>query len=350
MAAWSPAVAYSDTTPYLAWVTGSSPTIIPYNTQMSIYEQALGGSDTPRPVVTGLYGVKAEFLPDLEVGSEGFHMVFAASSVQGFQQDDLYYAFRPFGSDTWTSEVVITSTQVITYSQGKIWRPRVAVDGNTIRVVWRQEEIPGGPLRPQTIWTVSGVQSGGTVAWGTPQQLSPEYQDLAVRPDIAVDGAGRVHVVWSEMSDTESRPEIQYVNYIRRDGSAWEEAYRLDPTTVKLNTTTPTWLSARVAARGDGVAVVWHGFREYSELEKEEVFIRWSANGGQTWGPFYNASNTPDEVSILPSAVWGHDEQIHFLGVEITGDLGDPDAYDVFYGRGPSTATLIFMPIVLRGD
>ncbi len=341
--AWVPHLVLSDAIPFIAWVEGT------YPFPGTIYERGIIEETAARAVMTDTYGTMA---PRLAVGNGGLHMVFAATHASSdWDKGDLYYAFRPFTATTWpTPTVAVTRTQVVPGATGGVWLPRLALgeDSSMLHLVWEQTMAGvGGDLH--SVWHISGTWGPPEVAWGEPVQLSPPAQ-VAVRPNVGVDGSGRVHAVWAELVGEDiSRPDAQYVNYRRLDGGQWTEVTRLDTEPVLVNTINPTWVRPSLDAVGEDVCVAWHGYRSDAVEEKEEVLLRYSSDGGQTWGPVVNASWSPESLSLYPVLALAAEKRVHLAWEEYQGGGDFFRDYDVLYIEGPADLQGIFLPIVLRG-
>ncbi|MBN1179863.1 MAG: hypothetical protein JXD18_11655 [Anaerolineae bacterium] len=352
MNAWSPYLAYADTTPFLTWVSGDLP--VYQTTVLTIYEREMSGG-TPRVVADGIYASpQVSLWPNMAAGQDGLHIVFAATdniTDSNAYRWDLYYTYRPYTQTNWIEPtVVVTYSQVVPESDPgtRVWYPRVSEspDGK-VHVVWRQEERYG-MLPEYSIWYVEGTRSGSDISWGSAVQLSPGSQLLAARPDILADAAGRVHVVWAELSDTANSPEEQYPNYMQL---GWAAPIRLDPSYFKVSAMNPTWVRATLAVRGERVCVTWHGFRE-DEVplgHPEEILLRCSMDGGQTWDELLNISNTPTDVSVSPVSAIDATGRIHIVWEENTGAIENKYDYDVYYAYGPTQVDFVFLPLVFRG-
>lgn len=339
--AWAPHVVLSSTQPFVTWSEGT------YPYPASLFERELGSGST-RSIMIDVYGRLA---PQLAAGDEGLHFVVAAAQTSNdWSKADLYYAHRPFTSATWPAPAIaITRTQAVPGAVGGIWQPRVAwqADTQTLHVVWEQTvAASGGNLH--TTWYVSGAWSPSHVTWSTPYRLSPEGQ-MAVRPDVGVDANGNVHVVWAELiGDDIARPDAQYVNYRRLEGSQWTHAVRLDPQPVLINTINPTWIRTSMDVKGNSLCVTWHGYRNDASEEKEEILLRCSVDGGQTWLMVLNGSRTPQSLSLYPVIAIDDEEGAHLVWEEYQGGGDFFHDYDLLYTTGPSELYPIFLPIILR--
>lgn len=342
---WNPNLVYTGTQLLAAWMqTGAT------GNDVMQYDVDTGMS--PQRIITSVYGT---IFPRMAVNAKGIHMVFAAThDVNKPNEGDLYYAYRAAGTSTWiTPTVVITHAQASAPNNGGIRFPALALspDGQSLHIVWEQIiTIPEPPYVQRTVWYVSGTWNSGEQQFhfGSPMQLSEAAQN-AVLPAITVDEADRVHVTWIELYGSVTRPEGQYVNYRRLASSQWTPAVRVDPVHVIINSTKPTWSTAAVATRGNTLCVTWHGYRgNLGDSGEEEVLMRCSRNGGQSWDPMtVNVSNTPHILSFCPDIRMDETGGIHVVWQEYQGGNLQTN-YDTYYRDGTLPCIRIYLPLVLR--
>ncbi len=336
-----PSLVYSGTQLYMAWAQGEwyeNPTVMGGN----VWERDPLGK--VRSVSGNVYG--ADWLrPRLQKGMNGLHMVFAATVISTqMGNEDLYYAYRPWTSDNWTLTVVITHDQVATGRTGGVFYPDLAVDGNTVHIVWEQRNSTSSPVT-YTVWYISGTTVSGSPQWGNPVPLSQPNQN-GERPVVAVDGNGRVHVAWTDyITETE-----QYVYYRCLESGGWTPGQLVSgDQSLKVNQIRPTTVWPAIAARGNLVCIAWHGFYPDMALEMEEIFLRCSRDGGRNWGPIMNVSQSSG-LSLFPAIAIGSDNAVHLVWEEFHG--GSESSYffnyDAIYARGPSEVHQLFLPLVLR--
>jgi len=133
-------------------------------------------------------------------------------------------------------------------------------------------------------------------------------------PDIAVDSAGHVHVVWFD--DTPGNYEILYSQW---NGETW-----LLPVVVSNNPTASEWPA--VAVDSDGVIhVVWQDWT----TSYNEILYRRSTDGGQTWSPAHNLSNST-YYSYHPRIVGATDGRLHVVWDEVVSH-GSFWGYEIYH-------------------
>lgn len=348
--AWAPALAYDDDQLLAAWVQGT------YGISGTLWQEDVGSGNPAQAVMAPVYGYTA---PRLAVGANGMHMIFSASRAAALAESDIYYTYRAPDTATWLSPTkIITHAQASAPDFGEVWYPHMALGsgGTTIHIIWEQT------IRySRSVWYASGTWLSGEQRfdWGDPIRLSSAGQK-AVRPKVAVDGQNRVHVSWVEQVYQSGAPKaLQYIRYRRFEGGEWipaldEEARRLDPSPVQVNTYRPTWSTISIATGEDILCIAWHGYRApLGETGEEEVFMNCSRNGGETWsGLIINVSETPDDLSLFPTVGMDSTGKIHAAWEEHQGGADYTTNYDVVYRNGavPETKIFVYLPLMMKRE
>ena len=305
---WAPTIMYTGTQLSVAWMEGD------YRTPKgTLYQHDIGSEEPPQALFSSLlYGYTA---PRLQVGANGQHLILAAAdNKDDFSKCDMYYLYRPAGSDSWfTPTQIITNTQVSPSSSvGGIWYPDAALspDGETIYLIWEQTI----DFR-RSIWFAMGnwQSQEEQFNWQDPLRLSLEGIK-AVRPKIAFSSSGDVHVAWVEQTvfkiDDAQDATLQYIKYRRlSDNLEWHpslenESLSIDPNHVQVNTYRPTWSAIDIASDEESVCIAWHGYRaDPGATGNEEIFMNCSHDKGKNWSDLItNASSTP--IDFLSSPLW----------------------------------------------
>ncbi|MEA3308792.1 MAG: hypothetical protein U9Q70_04680 [Chloroflexota bacterium] len=353
---WAPALAYTGTQLLAAWVEGD------YSEPVgTLYQQDIGAGESPRALLADVYGYTA---PRLQAVVNGQHLIIAAAkNSNDFSKCDLYHIYRPPGQATWlTPTQIITRSQVVSSGIGGIWYPDMALtpDGETMYLAWEQTID-----NRRSVWFTAGSWQDETQQfdWEVPIRLSLEGIK-AVRPKITCSTSGDVHVAWveqvswSDPEDPGKTATLQYINYRRLSANAeWtptldQQARRLDPDHVQVNTYRPTWSTISLVSNGNSICATWHGYRaEPLESGNEEIFMNCSHNRGLTWSDLIiNVSETPEHLSLFPAMSFDG-TALHIAWEEYQGGGDYRFNYDTFYRVGalPTTQKLIYLPLVLKG-
>ncbi len=351
--AWYPTLVYSSSQLLASWVQG-------YYTGPvgSIMQQDIGGG-APLVVMAQVYGYTA---PRLAAGPTGYHIVFSAALTDSMKtKGDLYYAYRAPGSNVWeVPSIIVTRTQVIPDdSSGGIYYPSMALspDGQHIHIAWEQmgvRVVSETVFTSFTVWYVEGSWNGSRFVWGLPGQISPVGQQVG-RPNLAVSSDGQVHMTWTEMivgAGGTTNPEGQYINYARRSTQGvWSTPVRIDPDPVRVNTYRPGRAASSVALTpGNKVCVAWHGFRgQAGDAGQEEILVGCSFNGGVSWEPVFNASET-ETLSFFPSLQMDPAGQLFLAWEDFQGSSTYTTDYDIFYRSGNSIYKVYLPALYKRGS
>ncbi len=360
-AAWYPAVAYSGTQVIAAWAQGAAR--YPRHQVPRAVMQRDVGLPQAQTIITPVYG---NIEISLVIAPTGMHMLFAAAAMTQTAQRfewDLYYTHRCLTETTWAAPtIIITHAQVIPVrtpnTTAGVWEPQLAVnhEGTQLSVVWSQEhtETPSLPTETvpftHTIWYVSGTWQAGSVTWAAPRQVSPPTQHHAVRPDVAVDTAGKAHIVWTELIPNAEGSIVyaaeQHINYLQPGAPA---PVRISGEAVRVNNNKPTWATAALALSGSRMCVAWHGFYGPAEIQPPaEIYMRCSKDTGKSWQSIINVSASTAKLSIFPAAALDGEGHTHVVWTEfrLVDNWWVPD--DLYYRVGTSEIKQVFLPVVLR--
>jgi hypothetical protein len=351
MDAWAPNAVYDGSRLRIAWVQGDYSS----GPMGTLYQEDVGSGNPARILMAPVYGYTA---PQMVIGENGYHFIMASAETPGtFSQADIYYIHRPVGSDTWLSPTkIITHAQASAPYSGGIWYPygALSADSQTLHLVWEQTIN-----QARSIWYTSGAWTATqTFEWDTPIRLSLVGQ-AAVRPKVAVDDQGHVHIAWVEQDVVSLEPLItmQYINYRRWEQGNWypsldQDAIRLDKTPVQVNTYRPTWSTISMAAAENKICVAWHGYRGAPGASgNEEIFMNCSNDRGKTWSDIVtNISETIARLSLFPVMGIDQDADLHIAWEEHQGGSNYRNNYDIFYRNGPipPVVKLVYLPLVLR--
>jgi hypothetical protein len=114
----------------------------------------------------------------------------------------------------------------------------------------------------------------GGVTWTTPQNLANTLDDGENRPQIAIDGQGRIHAVWDQGVDWYASAGVpKYSVYRRSDdgGNSWSPAVLFGSPEAPVQQ-----IAIAVAADGNPLVV-------YRSALKPTIYYQRSSDGGTTW-------------------------------------------------------------------
>ena len=165
---------------------------------------------------------------------------------------DIYFAMLPAGATVWT-----TGVRVNDVSTGNQLSPDVAVSHlGTVHVVW--EDHRHGASDADIYWAESPA---GTPNWSAGRRINDDTGTTPQRePDIAVTRRGSVYVVWADGRNDDGTPPPDsdiYFALLRQDALHWSRNQRVNSEHGPANQDQPA-----VAADGDGNGyVVWRDLR-----------------------------------------------------------------------------------------
>lgn len=120
-------------------------------------------------------------------------------------------------------------------------------------------------------------RTSGSEGWSEPVVITPQpyrHTDAIGRADIAVDGAGRLHVTWFNAS-----PPAYY--YTKSDMSRTRFASPREVVTEHLD---GVEAASSIATDGERVTISWHAGDMVDEASRQ-VYAVTSTDGGRTFGP-----------------------------------------------------------------
>ena len=172
---------------HVAWVEDS------YGSEI-FYKRSTDGGTTWRALrelttTSGVYSV----MPAMATGSNNtVHLVWADSEAGN---KEIYYMRSSNRGASWSAAKRLSWTPVESIV------PNIAVDSsNTIHVVWFDQASS-----PNFIQILYMSSTDGGTTWNTPEELTwysgTFYEYLDLGPDIAVDSADNIYVLWNEAGD-----------------------------------------------------------------------------------------------------------------------------------------------------
>lgn len=170
--------------------------------------------------------------------------------------------------------------------------PALAVDGNSyIHVVW-EAKYRERSVDPYQYYIYHARSTDGGASFPTAHRISDGAESDVSHPDIAVDGSGRIYVVWQDGRRSEWDTDI-YANHSTDGGASWEADVRVNEDD-----------GGTARQRNPVIAVDSEGW----------VHVAWQEDGDGDWD-IYHASSTDHGVSYGPS------QRVNDL---VAGDQTDP--------------------------
>jgi len=150
--------------------------------------------------------------------------------------------------------------------------PVIAISGSNVYVVWKESGYPN-----LNLFFTRSTDNGATFDSAT--SLFEGYYLIAPHPQIAVSGSN-VYVVWTGLGPTSADIFFR---------ASTDNGVTFGPI-INLSNNTGGSSQPRIAAYGNDVYVVWSDSTNSNNLE---ILLRRSTDNGATFGPIIDLSNTP---------------------------------------------------------
>jgi len=191
---------------------------------------------------------------------------------------EIYYKHSTDGGLGWGADVRLTN------DDGNSFRPSISVSGSDVHVVWQDNRDGNDEIYYKN-------STDGGLNWGNDYNISND----AARSQIAsISASGsNVHVVWEDRRDGGAGSEIYYKRSTD-GGQSWGTDMRLTNNTYISNVPAS-------AISGSNVYVVWCDSRDLDW----EIYCKRSQDKGLTWGPDTRLTNASGYSNMPTLAVSG---------------------------------------------
>ncbi len=242
--------------------------------------------------------------PAIAIDSSGNLNVVCWNNTSG--NDDIYFVRSTDDGTSWSEAVNISK------NPGYSRRPAIAVDASgNINVVWRDDT--SGNI---DIYFSRSTNDG--VSWSNAVNLS-KNSGISDSPDIAVDSAGNINVVWDE--NTSGNIDV-YFSRSTNDGVSWSQ-------TVNISNSWRGSELARIAVDVAGnINVVWCEYTPQFGGSIEIYFSR-SIDGGVSWSQVVKIPKLSGPYDTRNCIAVDHAGNISLLWC----DFGTPGNTDIYFAR-----------------
>lgn len=268
--------------------------------------------------------------PSIGANDSYVHLTWIARNPSLDTGFDVFHRYSEDGGKKWTSPA-----PVVTLPSSSTDVELAVDDRGYVHLVWA-EGLNGEILYRMGSLTASGID------WGDIVTASSGLRGC-IHPTIAVLGTDAL-IAWGKSIGSQ-----RYDLYFTRcpGGETSCLPFKIIGNPVVVNTADPAQAAPVLAVDDDGwIVAAWHG-DEKSEVAGpstfEEILFSHSTDGGQTWSPVTNVSQTPDERSIDPD-VTVSDGIAHIVWRE-RYDSSRPQKYDTWY---VNSLKFIDLPLVMR--
>ncbi len=218
----------------------------------------------------------------LAAEADTLHMVYMEEDASG----NLQILYRAFKSNKWTAAVPLTNIA----TGNRMVPSMVAGPGGSLHVAWW--DTRGDTL----IGKIYYREWSGSV-W-LDEVLLTDPANNAMRPSIAVDDSGFVHVAWID-----KRGSFEQIYYRRRGPAGWESEIAL------TNEARTHYHPSIAAADGEAVLAYWRS----EDASNSEIYFRRRVAGAWT-GPV-RITNAVG-ISELPCLIAGPNRNLHLAWVD----------------------------------
>ena len=299
--AWNQDIAVHEDTVFVVWDQHG-----PASAREIFFRRSLDGGDTweDEQQITQPTG-EHKTGPSIAVSDDGMivHVAWIDARHGGILDTDIYYVRSTDGGLTWEEEVRITEAPW--GSTG----PRLAVDGETVHLVWYDERKG---YMVFDIYYRRSTDNGAT--WEEEVALS-DSPNVDASSDVAV-WEGNVHVIWYERLS--AGEHIIHYRRSTNNGSTW------GPSNIIVGPTTYVGFPS-IATTGSDVCIVWFDDRD----GPDEIYFKQSVDGGITWGEDTRLTYSSSKSRTPAISLSG--DTIHV----VWHDDRDGDYYEIYYKRNP---------------
>ncbi len=282
---------------------------------------------TPTEVVTP-ESTSDIFRPSILVEDNGnAHFIWSDSTdYNGSGSDyDICYRWRDAVSGNWSALEVLSPES----GSSSYW-PNMAMDGaGNIHLVWYDSaNISGSGTDFDIIYK---CWNASTQSWTTPEIVSNESTTESRFPSLAISLVGDIHVVWRDATNLSGAGTDQDIFY--KIWNATSHAW----TAVQVISTESTQDSdmPNIALDTDqNVYLVWSDLTAYGGAGSDsDIFFRyWNASGGE-WGDLRIVSDQSTGLSLYPVICSTEGMAIHIGWRDNSNYSGAGIDHDIFYKR-----------------
>ena len=244
---------------------------------------------------------------------------------------DIFYKRRNASNNTWTVTEVVS-----TESTSSCIKPTIAADSaGNVHVAWDELTNYGGSGIDSDIFYKRWNATSST--WTTTEVVSTESIRHSNRVKITVDGTGNAHVVWEDPT---------YYNGSGNDNDIFYKQW---------NATSSTWTMAEVVSTesdiGSGypsiavdvvgnIHVVWMDWADYGGSEADrDIFYKHKEVISSTWTMTEVVSTESAEHSLYPKIAVDDPGNVHVVWEELTNYGGSGMDNDIFYKHRDATSS-----------
>lgn len=223
-------------------------------------------------------------------------------------QDDIM--FRSMSHGEWGDAEKVSISSTISSID-----PSMAIDGEgNVHLAWVEWSYDQGTREIVQRSMIDGE-------WGQINVLSHDKNDFSGLPSIAASEDGRVHVVWADGNNPNTK-----ILYRSGTGNSWEpiEEVRSD------GNGHPSWPIV-AAGPGRGVHVIWYDTMEFQGAEEGTADIFHRSKSDSTWGHTELVSSGSDKYSMTGDVGVDAEGVVHVTWNDETDFPGSESGSDIYH-------------------
>ncbi|KKN23103.1 hypothetical protein LCGC14_0908350, partial [marine sediment metagenome] len=236
---------------------------------------------------------------------------------------DIFYKLKNATTGTWTTTEVIS-----TESTGGSWYPKIAVDGaRNIHVVWVDFTNYGGSGTDLDIFYK--FKNATTGIWTTTEVVSTESMSESNWPTIALGGAGNIHVAWMDDTNYDGSGTDRDIFYKFRNATT--EVWTATEV-VSTESTGNSWFPTIDMDGAGNIHVTWSDYTDYSGSGTDlDIFYKFKNATTGIWTTTEVVSTESTGESNVPTFALDGAGNIHIAWHDLTVYGGSGTDMDIFY-------------------
>ena len=263
------------------------------------------------------------------VSGNNVHVTWREYRVEG---DDRYYSTEYRRSTNGGTS--FDSQQKLSDGINTIIEPTITADTSS-RVIVAWEDTDSDTL-DNDIKARASSNNGGT--FGTEQTLSDSSDNDVIWAEVATDGSGNVYTSWRRYLGITDQPYKIVMAKSTNGGGSWGT-----PTEIDTNADSDFRASPFVSADGSSVVVAWSDRDDTTGASSDQdILLRVSTNGGDSWGTPLGASDQYYEADSQAPAMATSGDWLYLIyrdggDLDPAGDTNGCDAHnddgDIYFRR-----------------
>ena len=243
---------------------------------------------------------------------------------------DIFYTFWNSTSGKWNTTEVVSIVSII-----HSYTPSLTVDGvGNVHIAWRDPTPYAGAGADSDIFYTFWNSTSGN--WNTTEVVSIVSTGNSYTPSLAVDGAGNVHIAWRDVTDYLGAGTDWDIFYTFWNSTS--ENWNTTEVVSIVSTGTSIMLSLAMDGAGN-VHIVWSDMTDYLGCGTDfDIFYTfWNSTSGN-WNTTEVVSIVSTGIAYESSLAVDSTGNVHIAWFDDTNYLGCGTDFDIFYTFWNSTS------------